>query len=260
MTKTGQSYGKISISLTDVEEFVRICKNKEHVHRIRKAIADRTLARKDFEKIVPLHLAKLAFATTSRGFKSSLDESPQRIRSLLLKAKTLIKKNFSDILQHPAANAMVEDSARLGPQERKGPMDQGSEINALNWYFVWGGIEGPPKLRPGVHLFFRNTDKKLLLESQMDWSNLSFLASSLAGIFRILMEKGKELLEKGMLDLSDFSENIRKRIEEINGHAQHLENLSDYYIRRLESKGKPRTNLGKATKKSRVTAQVPRSK
>jgi hypothetical protein len=170
----------------------------------------------------------LAFAAASQDFERNLQQVPPRVRRLLKKAKSLIGKHFPNLVQHPGAKAIIYEFAQSRPKDKEERLEEGSEITSFDWYYVWGGVEGPPKLRPGVHLFFRNRDKKLLLESQLDWTNLGFLAASLTGIFRHLMEKGKILAEKQMLDVS-VAPMIGLRIRQLKDHAEELERLAANY-------------------------------
>jgi hypothetical protein len=162
----------------------------------------------------------LAFALEGPSFQVNLENLPHRSHRLLYKAKSLLKEYFPTLVTHPAAIAVI----RAQPEEPSSRDEATNDISSLNYIFTWFGP--PPRLHPAVRLIFRNADRKILLDSTTEWRNLAFLASTLTGVFAILLKNGERLAKE--IDLSNVSD-LARRIGEIELNLEIIKKSAPKY-------------------------------
>ncbi len=215
----------------DLRELFAICGDKKKLDAIKQAIADKDISSEDFEEIVPKTLITFSVFFNGPQFIFLLDEINKEAVGLVKKAKSLIEKHFGNLLENENAKSMLKKKMTEKQQDDSESLAD-EAIRGIEHYLIWE--DEPPELTPAVRMAFGNEKRKILLNTRLDWEDLSFLLKSLSEIFVELLEKGKSLAELGQLDLSD-SQKVVKNIEKTLENLQKMKEIMPVYKAKTET-------------------------
>ena len=215
----------------DLRELFAICKDKEKLNTIKQAIANKDILSEEFSKIVPKILITLSLVLAGPQFIILLEQINEEAVGSVKEAKSLIEKHFGNLFENENAKSMLRSEVTT---EERGHIESLADetIRGIAHYFIWE--DDPPELTPAVRMAFKNRKKKILLNTRLDWDDVSFLLQGLSEIFVELLEKGKPLAELGQLDLS-YSQRVSKNIEETLGNLQKMKEIMPIYKAKTET-------------------------
>lgn len=194
----------------------------DELRKVKEAIANKELSPKDFGRIVPRGVLRLALILTPPlNFKLTLHKCEDGAHELLEEARRLIREHFPDIDSHPAVFEIVKPEIAATQEQQKGASWQLNVISRLTVMTTFLGP--PPKLTPAVRIAFRDKPGKLLLDSLMNWDDVLFVSQALADIAADEFESSKKLAELDLLDLDD--DNRKELAKHINKLGRHMERL-----------------------------------
>lgn len=194
----------------------------DSLRKIKEAVANEELSPKDFEKIFPRRVLRLALALTQPlNFKLILEQCEDGAHELLEEARCLIREHFPDIDSHPAVFEIIKPEIAATQEQKKGETFQ---LNVISRLTLMSTFVGPaPNLTPAVRIAFRDKSGKLLLDSLMNWDDVLFVSQALADVAADEFESSKKLAELDLLDLDD--DNRKELAKHINKLGRHLERL-----------------------------------
>ncbi len=229
-----QTLDKLSTGKKDLDDDLRelfaICEDKKKLDAIKQAIANKDISSEEFTEIVPKVLMKLLFLLGGPQFPILSGRINKEAVNLVKEAKSLIEKHFGNLFENENAESLLR--SEMMPKERDHIDSLADEvIGGIAHYLIWE--DEPPELTPAVRMAFKKGRTKILLNTRLDWEDLSFFLNNLAEIFVELLEKGKTLAELGQIDLS-VSKEVSKNIEETLGNLQKLKKIMPIYKAKTE--------------------------
>jgi hypothetical protein len=208
----------------DLRELFTICDDKNKLSNIKKAIANKNVSSEEFSKIVPESLIRLSIYLTGSQFAIALEKINKEAVDLVKKAKSLIEKHFANLFENKIAKSILTKKVTEEGEHVESLTDE--VIRGFGYYFMWEN--DPPELQPAVRLSLKNRKRKILLNTRLDWEDLSLFLKNVSEIFVELLEKGKTLTELGQIDLSD-SQQVLKNIEETLENLQKMKEIMPVY-------------------------------
>lgn len=215
----------------DLRELFAIFEDKKKLNTIKKAIANKDISSKEFIKIVPEVLIRLSHFLAGSQFEILLEKVDRGAIDLVQEAKSLIEKHFGNLSENKIAKSMLERAMTKEEREHIESLTD-ETIQGIAYYLIWE--DDPPELTPAVRIAFKNRKRKILLNTRLDWDDLSFLLRVLSGIFVELLEKGKPLAELGQLDPS-YSKIVVKNIKETLGNLRKMKEIMPIYKAKTET-------------------------
>ncbi len=215
----------------DLRELYAICEDKKRLDTIKQAIANKDISSEEFSKVVPKVLVTLSLFLAGPQFVIVMDEINKDASDSVIEAKSLIEQHFGNLFTNKNAKSMLKSIVTTKEQDHIESLAD-ETIQGIAHYLIWE--DEPPELTPAVRMAFKSRRKKILLNTRLDWGELSFLWKSLSGILVELLEKGKTLAELGQIDLSD-SQDISKHIEEVLGNLQKMKEIMPIYTANTET-------------------------
>ena len=98
------------------------------------------------------------------------------------------------------------------------------QLNTISSLSVMSTFAGsPPDLTPAVRIAFRDKQRKVLLDSLLNWNDLLFVSKALADSAADAFESSKKLAELDLLDIDD--DDRKKLAKHINDLGRHLDRL-----------------------------------
>ena len=214
----------------DLQELFAICEDKKKLDTIKQAIANKDISSEEFSKIVPKVLITFSLFLTGPQFIFFLDDINEGAVGLVKEAKSLIEKHFGNLFENENAKSMLK---KMTGGEREYEESLADEtISGIAHYLIWEDV--PPELTPAVRMAFKNRKKKILLNTRLDWEDVTFVLRGLSEIFVELLEKGKPLAELGQLDLSYYPK-VVKNVEETLGNLRKMKEIMPIYKAKTET-------------------------
>ena len=208
----------------DLRKLFKICENKKKLDTIKQAIANKDISSEEFSKVIPEVLIELSLFLVGPQFIILLDQINKEAIGLVKKANSLIEEHFGNLFENKNTKSMLK---KIAESKQDGGESLDDEvIRRVGHYFLWENE--PPILMPAVRMAFKNRKGKILLNTELDWEDLSFLLKKLSNIFVKLLEKGKPLAELEQIDLS-YSQKVLKNIEETLGNLKKMEEIMPIY-------------------------------
>jgi hypothetical protein len=199
----------------DLIGLFELCDDNNRLDAVKNAIANKDITTEEFAKIVPESIVRLSVALNGPQYNLFLLEKIREDSiSLVEQAKNLLDKHFPNLFENKAAKSTLKKEMAEPPESEESLADK--VISGVGYYCKWDGA--PPKLTPAIHISFKNKKRKILLDSVLEWDDLSFVVETLTGAFVDLLEKGKALVELGQLDLSEAAkvgERIGRTFEDL---------------------------------------------
>jgi len=182
----------------DLKEFFEICKS-DKLEAIKEAISNEGLSSAEFGEIVPNSLIRLVGILSGVQFNFLVESMRKESIPLLREARSLMEEHFGNLLEHKAAREALRKDIKASLDSEESMADK--SISAVTFFHTFAG--SPPELIPAVKIAFKNKKGKILLDSYLDWEDLSFLLKAFSRVLVELLEAGKALVDLNQLDLSD---------------------------------------------------------
>ncbi len=180
--------------------------------KIKAAATDLQLDLELMKEIVPAELISIAwFMQQEESFEAAVrSASPEGVK-LLEQTKAFIEKEFPEFSHHPIFEEL--EGIAEGVQRSRAPKLPPFKFNAVTSVAsmpLWNQAS-EQAISPIVRLGMKGLDNKILLDSTIDWDDLSFLCNT---IVRVLRDEFKRVLP--------FSKMVEVQIVEKDAIAERL--------------------------------------
>lgn len=200
----------------------------------RNAVADRAISEERLSGLVPQAVVNLTLLVTAGDFEAVSLKASEAGRHALQRAKALVEENFSQLWAHPTGRRVLLEAApkaakRPGPNPLADSLHIISSITSLHLY-----AGTPPELIPLVRVALESQAGALLLDTMMDWNDLSYVASRLLSLLARSMEQARTLADSGQLDIAAIKTKVQTRLEEAQESLGQIKRLAPHYGIKLQ--------------------------
>ena len=220
MAKTSLDIRRLKKDLQALIDFA----SGEGLALAKKAVADPSLSFEDLSSRFPGDLITLVLALLEpTAYELLWKDSPQRVRKLLQQAKRMAVEHLASLSTHPALVQRVRKE--IETREAKKPSAiKLNYVKGLNISRFW--CDKNDKIQPLVRLGFRGPNDEALLDSTMDWDDLTFLAGALVEVIREEFERLADFRHKD-ITLIQEKQAIAKRREKMENDVRKIRELAN---------------------------------
>lgn len=232
----------------DLQALFELLSESTKVNTVKEAISDSSLTFEQFIDVVSPDIVRLSSSLlTKEKYAKLLKSLPENAIATVKKAKSMIEKNFGDILNHPAIKSILRDGQRDEKSETETLTgDAFNTIEDITWVQTWRKTRSG--LLPTARLGLQNNRGKILLDSTLDWEQLSYMIYRLMQVFSNLLENAKAAVELEQLDLSD-RDRLAREIRYMQELLDNITKFASYYKIKVEKKSKKSSRRTKSVER-----------
>lgn len=222
----------------DLRSLFDFC-NADRLADLHKALEDKEVSTDDLADMIPEGVLSLVLACQPGQYDELWETVQEGARPTLQEAKQLVAEHLTVLLEHPKAKLLLTRAVRSALEKAKRtkahPLEKSfNVVTGVASITLYLGT--PPELRPSQRVAFTSSDGRLLLDTVMDWDDMTYVVGNLIHTLAERMDEAKVLQEKGQLE--EIPEKIKgklaRRFTEIQTHLRTIVQLAPFYGIELE--------------------------
>ena len=222
----------------DIRSLFEFCET-ENLPKLRKALETQGVSADDIVKMVPEGVVRLVLGLGPGQYGVLLDKVGEGGRPALEKAKRLVDENLGVLSEYPKGRAvlkkgverLVEGAEHAEESALATALNTVRGVSALATY-----VGTPPELVPCLRVALTAKHNRLLLDTLMDWDDLTHVTGNLTELLAEAMAEAKLLAEKGQLaEIPERTKTkLAQRLNEMEAHLRTIRQLAPFYGIELE--------------------------